>query len=290
MHINYAELKGNSFGKNTVDSICRMAAETGFDGVEFRGKIPVELEGLSFREYAELIAEGKKKYGLSDIIFGIAVSDCASEDKELREKSISDAIEKAKLAREICGTAICNTQAKWTCSAISTAPASAYEFHGSAAATDEEWKLTADAYCRIADELKKIKVRFAFETHMKHIHDLPEASRKLVDLIGNPMVGINLDYGNIFAFPNRPTVEESIDICGDKLFYVHLKNAFYIPGTTNYIATSLGDGAINHFTYLQKLREVGFTGPICIEAPRSGDRIWFAKQDMEYYKWLEASI
>ena len=34
MHINYAEVFSDSYGKKTVDDICRQAAEIGFDGIE----------------------------------------------------------------------------------------------------------------------------------------------------------------------------------------------------------------------------------------------------------------
>ncbi|MBR2181738.1 MAG: hypothetical protein IJ949_07590, partial [Oscillospiraceae bacterium] len=65
MHINYGEVLGNHFGKKTVDDVCRMAAQIGYDGIEFRGEPPVEMAGLSFREYCEEIAAAKKKYSLS---------------------------------------------------------------------------------------------------------------------------------------------------------------------------------------------------------------------------------
>ena len=53
MHINYAERGFGCVGAQTIDDICRFAAKTGFDGIEFRGAIPKELSVLSFREYAE---------------------------------------------------------------------------------------------------------------------------------------------------------------------------------------------------------------------------------------------
>ena len=52
------------------------------------------------------------------------------------------------------------------------------------------------------------------------------------------------------------------------------------------MATGLADGAINHREYLRLLRQHGFSGPICIEAPRAGDREWFAQQDIAYLKAL----
>lgn len=283
MHINYCEVALSSFGERTIDDICKIAAEIGYDGIQFRGKEPKELASLSFREYASQIAEAKKKYGLSEILFGINVAGCTSDDKEEREKGISDAIENARIANELCGTTVCNTFGPRLFSKIPTAPASP-EFHGSAVATERDWNLTADAYSRVGRELEKIGVKFAFETHPKYINDTPQASKKLVDLIDSPAVGINMDYGNTVYFPVRPTVEEAIDIYGDKLFYIHLKNSSPVPGSGTRMPTGLGDGEINHRAYLIKLREVGFKGPIGIEAPRTGDRLWFAQQDFKYFK------
>jgi len=289
MHINYCEVASSSFGAQTIDDICKTAADIGYEGIQFRGKAPKELVALSFREYAWQIAQAKKKYGLSDIIFGINVADCASEDQEARKKGIVKAVEEAKIANDLCGTTVCNTFGPRLFSKIPTAPGSG-EFHGSAVATQRDWELTADAFAQVGRELERIGVKFAFETHPKYINDTPEATRKLVDLIDSPAVGINMDYGNTVYFPVRPSVEEAIDIYADKLFYVHLKNSSPIPGTKARIPTSLADGEINHRAYLAKLHEVGFCGPICIEAPRGGDRIHFAQQDLAYYKSLVNNI
>ena len=289
MHINYCEIASNSFGKRTIDDICRIAAEIGYDGIQFRGSAPKEMPELSFREFAQLIADAKKKYGLSDILFGIGVANCTSEDKEAREKGIATAIENAKIVNDLCGTTVCNCFGPRLLSTIPNAPRSG-EFNGSAVATERDWNLTADAYSGVGRELEKIGVKFAFETHAIYINDTPQATKKLVDLIDSPAVGVNMDYGNTVYFPEHPTLEECIDLYGDKLFYIHFKNSSPVPRTKTRIPTGLGDGEINHRAYLQKLRDVGFTGPICIEAPRSGDRIWFAKQDLEYYKALASSI
>ncbi len=290
MHINYGEVTYNSFGKKTIDDICKHAAELGFDGIEFRGELPRNLSSLSFKEYAAQIGEGKKKYGLSEILFGIELGKCTSADKEERTKDIDEAFEKARIANELCGTTICNTFAATVKSSISTAPTTSYEFHGSAAATRNDWELTVDSFQQLGRRLEKIGVKFAFETHMNYIHDLPASSKKLVDLIDSPVIGINMDYGNTAYFPVHPTVEETIELYGNKLFYTHLKNGCTVPGSTFRMATGLGDGDINHRAYYAKLCEVGFDGLIGIEAPRGGDRSWFAKQDVDYFKSVMASF
>ena len=291
MHINYAEFPGGNFGRKTIDDVCRFAAETGFDGIEFRGSVPKHLSELSFREYAEQIAAGKKKYGLSAIMFGFDVPQCTNADHDVREACIEGTIEKAKIAREVCGSEVCNTSADPTLSKIPNIPYPGYEFHGSAVATERDWSMTADAFARIGQALEQIGLRFAFETHMNYIHDVPAAAKKLVDLIDSPMVGINIDYGNTVYFPTRPALEETIKLYGDKLFHTHLKNSICTPGTNNLrMATSLDGGEINHRAYLETLKEIGYEGPIGIEAPRPGDRLWFAKCDLAYTKQLMLEI
>lgn len=288
MHINFGEIDYASYGKRTVDDICRIAAEIGYDGIEFRGFQPAELEHIPFEDYVAQIAAGKKKYGLSEILFSILAFGCDNPDKEARDKVVEEVVKKAQIVNDVCGTTLCNTLSTRY---LSTAPeAKPYEYakHGSAVATKEQWDLTVDSFGRIGLELEKLGMKFAFETHMNHMHDIPASAKKLVDLIDSPAVGINMDYGNTFFFPNKPTVAEAIDLYGDKLFYTHLKN--YSMLANGALATALSDGDINHRLYLEKLKEVGFTGPIGIEAPRSGDRVWFAKQDYSYTKSLMQDI
>ena len=43
---------------------------------------------------------------------------------------------------------------------------------------------------------------------------------------------------------------------------------------------------LNHREYLKVLDKYGYEGFLCIEAPRAGDREWFAQQDIAYLKTL----
>lgn len=288
MHINYMESGTNSYGARTIDDICKIAAELGFDGIEFRGAPPKELADMSFREYAEAIAAAKKKYGLTEIIFCISMPQCTNPDAEVRARGIAEAIEQAKIVNEVCGTTVCNTLAAPIKCPISTVPPRAWEFHGSAASKEEDWKLTADAYQQLGAAVLPLGMKFGFETHMRYLHDVPVATKKLVDMIDSPAIGVNMDYGNAVYFPNCPSVTETIDIYGDKLFYLHLKNS--ATTSNGRFATALSEGTINHRQYLTKLKQIGFTGPIGIESSRGGDKEWFAKQDIAYFKSIAATL
>ena len=288
MHINYGETSFNSYGSNTIDKICRFAANIGFDGIEFRGNPPKDLADLSFEDYVAQVAAAKAKYNLPHILFSIAIENIFSEDKELRAAGVKKALEKAQLVHDQCGTVLCNTASATVRSTDPTVGNRDFARHGSAVATQDHWDMYVEGYQQLAKGLEPLGMKFAFETHMNYIHDLPAASKKLVDLIDSPSIGINMDYGNTVYFAGCPSVEEAIDIYGDKLFYTHLKNSVAAAGDRT--PTALSEGAINHRIYLEKLQSVGFAGPIGIEAPRPGDRFWFAQQDLSYYKYILASL
>ena len=133
--------------------------------------------------------------------------------------------------------------------------------------------------------------KFAFETHMCYIHDTPEAAKKLVDMIGSPAIGVNLDYGNVIYLGNAPSLNDTINLLGKALFYVHLKNSIRTsPVAGLRTPTSLAEGEINNRELLKLLKNSGFSGPVCIEAPRPGDREWFVRSDLAYVGQLMADM
>ncbi|MBE7021590.1 MAG: sugar phosphate isomerase/epimerase [Ruminococcaceae bacterium] len=219
MHINYGEIKGNHYGKNTIESISKMAAKLGYDGIEFRGAPPVELEHMDYNEYIEEIGRCKKLTGLKNIIVAQSLAKAIEAEGDEVSKEIDKVVEKAKKANEVCGTVFFNTSAKLIRSKIPGAPLDEYQYHGSYAANEEDWKKTVDVYQKLGAKLTPLGLKFAFETHMNYIHDIPVSAKKLVDLIDSPSIGINMDFGNTVYFPDFPDLEETIDLYADKLFY-----------------------------------------------------------------------
>ena len=289
MHVNYGEVRFNSFGSNTIDDVCSMAAELGFDGIEFRAAPQIELKDMPFDDFLALIAKSVKKYDIKMPLFSTILAKSASENKAEREEQAKTMLEKVQKIHDIFGTTLFNTCGTTFLSKDPAVPSTAMECHGSAVATQDQWDWTVETYQMVAKGLEKMGVKFAFETHMKYLHDTPEATKKLVDLIDSPSVGINMDFGNTVYFPEYPSVEETIDLYGDKLFYTHLKNSVAKPGGGR-TPIALSQGEINHRTYLKKLKAVGFDGVIGIEGNRPGDRYWYAKDDLAYYKSVRDSI
>ena len=288
MHINYGEIGFSSFGRSKIEDIVKMAVNIGYDGIEFRGQPPKELSNLSYNEYVDEIARCKQKYGLKTVIMAATLRDVLEKSKDEWEKGIDEVLKKVEYANKVCKVNLFNVSSKVITSNILSAPSASYEFHGSAAATNEDWDNTAKVFKIVAKKLEDLGVRFAFETHMNTIHDTPQATKKLVDMIDSQAIGVNMDYGNTVYFPNCLGLEETIDLYGDKLFYTHFKNSVAIGKER--VPTSLSEGEINHRIYLKELKETGFNGPMGIEAPRPGDREWYAYKDFDYVKSIINSI
>lgn len=290
MHVNYGEITFNHFGKNSIDDVCKLASETGFNGIEFRYNPPVELSDYSYEEYITEISRCKKKHGLKRIILCMNMPDASDPLKEKREQNINNILERVKIANDLCQSDIFNTYAKEIKSSDTSVPSDSYEFHGSYSATDKDWELTVESFKILGEKLSSLGVKFAFETHMNYIHDIPSSTIKLVNLIDSPSIGINMDYGNTVYFPDQPDVEKTIEIYKNKLFYTHLKNSNPVPVSLKRFPCALSEGEINHRIYLKKLKEIGYKGPIGIEAPRPGDREWYALCDFNYAKKLIEEI
>lgn len=279
MHVNYCE-QGQ-----TIDEMCQKAVEWGFDGIEFRrvrNGFNEEPEA-----YLDQIAAAVSRSGLKQVIFGSPGPNLATSDAHVREKEIARTVHFYRLASERFKLTVNNTMAGSLLN--NTYRGNEYDKHGSAAATDAQWEYATEGFKVLGDLAAELGFRFAFETHMNYIHDLPAPTKQLIDRIDKPAVGANLDYGNAVYFKTVPDLKESIDLLGDRLYYVHLKNSIRL-GDGSRSAIGLADGQINHRQYLKLLKEVGYEGPICIEAPRQGDREWFAQADLAYLKRLLSDL
>ena len=280
MHINYCE-QGQ-----TMEEVCRFAAKKGFDGIEFRQKrYGIEEDRI---EYLDTLKKYTEYYGIRYVLFGGPGINVMTQDQAKIQAEIDNYKGFLDAAGQRFQLSVINFFTGSLTDPNQPMNALSYGLHGSACAQDWHWEVAADACRQIADYAKPLGVKFAFETHMNYLHDYAESARKLVDLIDRDNFGINLDYGNSVYFKGIAPLEEAIDICGDKLFYTHMKNS--IPAADGRTPTALGEGVINHRIYVKKLKAIGFQGLVGIEAPRPGDRELFAENDLHYIKSVIADL
>jgi sugar phosphate isomerase/epimerase len=279
MHITYCE-QGQS-----IDDICLKAVKWGFDGVEFRRKRAGQSE--TAEQYVDSIARAADASGLKIVMFGGPTVDLTLPDPEARKRQLDDAVEFYRMASRKINLTINNAFAGWLENPDSSVHYFDCKRHGSGIATEDHFQWAAEGFKVLGDLASELGFRFALEIHMCTVHDHPVSTKKLLDMIDRESVGANLDYANVLCFQDQTTLSDSISILGEKLFYVHLKNLQALTGF-DWLRTALSDGEINHREYLRLLALSGFHGPIALEAPRPGDREWFAQADIAYYKRLAA--
>ena len=275
MHINYCE-QGQ-----TIEETCEKAVGWGYDGVEFRSKRMGIEEDMD--EYLDAIYKGAKKFGLDTVIFGGGNPDVINDDPSVRESSIEYCEEFYPKAKEMFDFEVCNLFLGVLLNPAKEIPYAQFSKHGSYIAGPEHWSRAEIGLNVLAAIAEKNNFKFAMETHPNYMHDNIEATMKLVELSRSETIGVNLDYINSDAVPGGMIIEDALDVIGDRLFYVHLKNIIKLSDGGR-IRIGLGDGEYNNRHIMKKLLDSGYSGPICVEAPRQGDREWFAQQDLAYIK------
>ncbi len=282
MHINFCE-QGQ-----TLAEACKKAVDWGYDGVELRRKRANPNEGPS--EYLDVCAKAVEQAGARRVVFGAPGPDLMHPDPAVRDRELQEALKFYELAATRFKVTVFNTMTGELRNPDKSVHRRDYERHGSVIATQEQWDSAISAFKQLGALAERLRFRLAFEIHPCYLHDLPAATMTLIQKIGSPAVGANLDYGNVIHFKEHPTLSDTLSLLGDRLFYVHLKNYARAHFSGDLVATSLADGLINHREYLRLLSQQRYAGPICIEAPRAGDREWFARQDIAYLKALLAEM
>lgn len=282
MHINYYE-QGQ-----TIARICHKAVSLGFDGVEFRRKRVGKDESVD--DYLDEITDAVKTSGLKEVVFGYPTVDLMTDSPHVFEKEIEEVADFFRRAGRRIRISVCNAFTGSLMNPDLSVPRDRqWGKHGSFIATEDQYRRAADGLRALGDVAQEMGFRMALETHMGYIHDLPESAMRLVNMVDHPAVGVNLDYGNLQYFEKPHSLRDAISLCGDRLYYVHLKNSIPL-GSGERLPTALSEGEINHREYLQLLTEAGFDCPICIEASRPGDREWHAQQDIAYFRSLISDI
>jgi len=282
LHVNYVE-QGQ-----TIEEMCAFAARLGCDGIEFRRErknVPETRE-----QYLDSIARAYDRFRLREASFGYPAVDLMQPDPAARRKEIEDYAAFIEMAVKRLPVRVLNAFTGPLMNPDKSIPYSDYTKHGSFTATDDHYAWAAEGYRELGRVGQELGVRFAFETHMCYLHDVPASTRKLLDMIAHPAVGANLDYVNIFCIPGQPSLEETVAMLSDRIYDVHLKNTCRLDSGGFLRCVGLGDGEVNNRELLRLLKRCGYDGPLCIEAPRPGDREWFGRQDMAYLRTILADL
>lgn len=155
--------------------------------------------------------------------------------------------------------------------------------NGSALATGVHYDRAAEALRHLAEVAGRHGVRLALEIHMNTIHDTVASTARLLDLVKSPHIVANPDPGNLFATSTAEKDADALDKLEGRIGYFHFKNCVERDGVYDF-SVRLAEGHIDFFKYVQKLVQIGYNGPVCVEYCGAGDPHVAAEQDIQYLR------
>ncbi|MBU1733787.1 MAG: sugar phosphate isomerase/epimerase [Verrucomicrobia bacterium] len=120
----------------------------------------------------------------------------------------------------------------------------------------------------IADHLKNLGLEFWFETGQ----ETPVTLLRLIQAVGLPNLGINLDPANLILYGKGNPID-ALDVFGPFVRNIHAKDGLY-PTDPMQLGkeVKVGKGRVRFPEFVRRLGEIGFTGEFIIEREISGDQ------------------
>lgn len=119
-----------------------------------------------------------------------------------------------------------------------------------------------------------------------------EASLTMTKTVPQIAMQANIDPGNMRGVPHAEPAVEGIGILGDRIAYVHVKNARRVPFLSLGIDYDwrLHEGDLDYYAIVAALVYQGFDGPYTVEWSGNGDPNVPAREDIRYLKGILADV
>ncbi len=133
--------------------------------------------------------------------------------------------------------------------------------------TSTEYQSLIAGLRHLANHIKKNEQYFLFETGQ----ETPVTLRRTIEDIGTDNLGINLDPANLIMYGKANPID-ALDVFGEFVKDIHGKDGCYPTDGRNLgVETPLGKGKVNFPKFIERLKEIGYDGPITIEREIEGD-------------------
>ncbi len=120
----------------------------------------------------------------------------------------------------------------------------------------------------IARRLQSYGMQFWFETGQ----ETPVTMLRLIQAVGTPNLGINLDPANLIAYGKANPID-ALEVFGGYVRNIHAKDALY-PTDPMKLGreVKVGEGRVRFPDFVRRLKEIGYTGEFIIEREISGEQ------------------
>lgn len=264
------------FGNRSIEETLKLASEIGFDGVELWGSEP-HISCNTTHDRAREIRSMLDAYGLELPCIGSYIGNFSTASDEECRKAYQDlerylnlmGILKCSLIRVGCG--------------------------GPSGFLAQKYHYDKAMYWieKCADIAEKYNCRIAMEIHNGSLIETVEEANNFVRSLNRDNVGLIHDAGNMYI-TDTDYGERSVNILGDKIFHVHVKDELRVdddtlPGAFRdrtiygeeiFQQKMLGEGAVDHFSLLKGLMKAGYNGFLSSECHAPISDIIRAKHEL----------
>ena len=157
---------------------------------------------------------------------------------------------------------------------------------------------SADAYAQAAERLRPVVrslaamgAELSLELHDDGLQDTADGCLRLLELIGEPNVGVNPDIGNWYRVPYQhpDSWRDQVVKLAPKTNYWEVKNyrRIVVPELNRTFSwnVSLDEGDMDFREAASTLWEAGFRGWVCHEGG-SGDTVYSNVRYLRYMRWI----
>lgn len=221
-----------------------LIASWDFEYVELRGLTGGRLPDGDADEVVTLV----NRFGLEVTALSPGVFKCRPEEQELGEH-----VGRLKRTIPLCG--------RFHTDVVIVFPVQNLEWVSSDPADGNIEPIVVDALREAGTIAGEAGVRIAIENEPGYTAVTARGLAKLIDAIGMDNVGANWDAGN--SYPYDPEIDYAVTILGDRVFNVHVKDAWVRDGKRGFDA--VGKGEIDWAGQIDALRSAGYDGAIVVE-------------------------
>lgn len=271
---------------NSLEQTFCLAWKLGFNGVEVNAPgltetfdaIPAQIEQL---------ARLKESWLTQNMVLHFPMGLIEDEKWSERQSVYEKMARSFELASRELGVKLFNTMASGTIIPKGNKYTD-YGKNGSIAANETHWERAVAMLKQAAELAAEHGITLAIETHGCLIHDTPEATLKLVQLVGADNLTINLDLPNMVLTRGDFLQENEVAPLIPHIGHVHMKNLrMVLCGNGGWLLEGVGNGMINYTSLVQSLHKAGYKGAYALEFPSGyGDFKEAAKRDIVFTKNL----
>ncbi len=149
--------------------------------------------------------------------------------------------------------------------------------------SEPDYRRLVDAVVQIADYCAQRGLIFAMETGQETAQELDA----FITATGRDNVKVNFDPANMIMYGTGDPLP-ALDVVGKYVLHVHAKDGVW-PAAEGQLGHEepLGQGAVDIPAFVEKLKQLGYTGPLVIEREAGDDRIGDIRRAKELLESLK---